>query len=300
MACTYPDDFVNFLKNHVQGIFFTDDINPLFFQQLLSHPQIVNILEWLYPWYKTCENQVFFYCAIEKYNHSRIHMDIEFTSSHLLGFIWDLNELLNKTHDNICKNKILSFVVGNRYVHNFIGWILNNRSLLQHINQYGDIMLSLLPHACIIGNIDLVREIISLQHTRSLDLLGKKNNAFILACSNGHLPIVELLLSLQGEDKINVHVENEEAFRWACNNGHLSIVELLLSLQGEDKINVHADNEDAFRGACNNGHLELVKLLLSLQGEDKINVHAENESAFRWACFNGHKEIVQLLWSYNK
>ena len=83
---------------------------------------------------------------------------------------------------------------------------------------------------------------------------------------DGHLPVIRELLTLQGDRTVNVRADDEDAFRKACVWGHLDVVQLLLALQGDRFVDVHARNEEAFRSACVEDHLEVVAALLVLEG----------------------------------
>ena len=79
------------------------------------------------------------------------------------------------------------------------------------------------------------------------------DKSFIIACMNGNIEKVKLLLSFEGDRKIDVHSDYEGGFRNACLYSKLEIVELLLKLEGDRKIDV-----DTIDGDYNNELVDLV------------------------------------------
>lgn len=69
---------------------------------------------------------------------------------------------------------------------------------------------------------------------------------FRSACELGDIKMVKLLLSLKRDRYVNIHSKDEYAFKWASIYKKNNVVTLLLSLKGDRKINVsnlHFDNE---------------------------------------------------------
>jgi len=131
----------------------------------------------------------------------------------------------------------------------------------------------------------------------AINIHAENDRAFYWACENGYADLVRKIISLEhSHGKINLSDEGQEAFSWACMDGEQEIAELILSLNGE--IDIHAKGESAFCGACENHELETAKWLFSI--DRKIDFHIHNDSVFKRVCEDSSIKLAEWLLSLEK
>lgn len=99
-----------------------------------------------------------------------------------------------------------------------VDYLINNfKSINLHISDD-----YLMRHACISGNLKLIKKLLELTNYNYSTL----NNSFILACHYGHLEVIKYLLKVEGVD---IHFLGDSSLKDACKFGHLEIVKYLLT-----------------------------------------------------------------------
>lgn len=99
----------------------------------------------------------------------------------------------------------------------------------------------LIRHACIDGNLNLIKKLLQLTDYNYSTL----NNSFILACHYGHLEIIKYLLKNQN---INIHFRGDSGLKDACKFGQLHIVKYLLaSSELKENANIFAEDDWGFK-----------------------------------------------------
>ncbi len=150
-------------------------------------------------------------------------------------------------------------------------------------------------YACMIGNLELAKFLLSLEKTHGkIDIHTTDDSSFIISFINNHIEISKLLLSLEEtHGKINIHAYNEYIFIKSCSAGNFEAIKFLFSLETtHGKINIHSLNEKAFLNACLSGNINIINFLFSLEKtHGKINIHIEDNIAFKSSNF----EIKNIL-----
>lgn len=149
--------------------------------------------------------------------------------------------------------------------------------------------------ACRTGNVDKVRELLSLGGNHRIDVHAHDDWAFGLACQEGHLAVIRELLALEGDRRIDVHAADDRAFGVAVQEGRTYVVQLLLALEGDRQVSANAELEWPFRYACQSGYVGVALALLELQGDRRVDVHAKFDDALHAVIRKGHLQVVHVL-----
>ncbi|CAE7319316.1 unnamed protein product, partial [Symbiodinium sp. KB8] len=165
-------------------------------------------------------------------------------------------------------------------------------------------------HACSMGAVGRVRELLELHATHPFDLFKSfqlgSGEGLVLAARGGRLVVVRLVLDYLGGLQLTSRQPNEffleYSFASACLFGHLQVVREFLWLEGPLQVDTNAvfsHGVTALVWACSNGHLPVVHELLALKGAQAVDVNATidgvPEAAFAAACRCGQLEVVQYL-----
>jgi ankyrin repeat protein len=151
-------------------------------------------------------------------------------------------------------------------------------------------------HVCEEGKIDMVK--LFLEKGANINKKDERGNTSMhVACRIGNIELVKLLLSWK---EVNINEKNDwknTPLHKACKNNHTEIVELLL------RSGVNIDEENGYKYtpriiASHNGNIEIIKLLLNYGAYDK-NVFPNNFEITHITKYN-IRLIIQLLDEYNE
>ena len=133
------------------------------------------------------------------------------------------------------------------------------------------------------------------------------NEELINACILGNLDIVKYLLtSPELTENANIHYESDfswNALRYAGEHGNLDIIKYLLTSPDlKEHANIHSKDKYGMNiliHSCSNGYLDIVQYLLT---NSDLNAHADiNDkdnsgwTALKFACSHNHLDVIEFL-----
>ncbi len=154
--------------------------------------------------------------------------------------------------------------------------------------------------ACIVGDLEVVRELFKHDELDANVHCKQGATALIIASDKGHLDIVRELLK---HDKVDVNLcagNGTTALMIASIKGHMDVLRELLK---HDKVDVNAKyklDRTVLMVACNTGNVDVVRELMK---HDKLDVNARDDlgySPLMIASFFGHLEVVRELLKHDR
>ena len=133
--------------------------------------------------------------------------------------------------------------------------------------------MTLLSYASYLGNVRIVKLLLSLRDTSLLDNREGCPSCLTLACQMGHTQVVELLLKAGGDALAQkTSISGHTCLHIAAMEGHLAVVETLLAQCPRLLHITNSSGETCLHLAAYAGHLDVVRALVGA-GDDAL-LHA--------------------------
>ncbi|XP_067660339.1 ankyrin repeat domain-containing protein 50-like [Haliotis asinina] len=216
-----------------------------------------------------------------------------------IGDLSRVNAILSQRRANIdCQKWIgrtpvmLAALKGHREV---VELLVTKGANVKLIDKFG---INILHLACLGGDRDVVKYILSRDMTYIDDIAQCKRTPMMLAAENGHEEVVELLLN-EGANMSLVDDGRNNILHLACERGHLEVVKYIVS---QNKVDINSrgwKKRTPVMEAAKNGHKKVVEFLVE-HGGDLSLVGYSGVNILHLACRGGHLEVVKYIVSQNK
>ncbi|XP_067678535.1 ankyrin repeat domain-containing protein 50-like [Haliotis asinina] len=225
-------------------------------------------------------------------------LSCELNSASKTGDIRKVKEILSQGHVDIdCKERIgrtpVMWAAGEGHKE-VVDLLVSRGANLSIRDGFG---LTILHSACLGGDVDLVKNVIS---QNMLDINGRVHcgrTAVMMAAENRHRDVVKLLVD-KGADVSVVDETGDNIIHCACMGGDVGVVKYILSKSMVDVDRRGSNKMTPIMVAKNYKHREVVDLLVSKWPDGSLKYY-KHRSILQSACRKGNIDMVKFILSQN-
>ncbi|XP_067678573.1 ankyrin-1-like [Haliotis asinina] len=241
---------------------------------------------------------IYAYCPRSSEEFNRDSLSCELNSASKTGDIRKVKEILSQGHVDIdCKGRIgrtpVMWAAGEGHKE-VVDLLMSRGANLSITDGFG---LTILHSACLGGDVDLVKNVIS---QNMLDINGRVHcgrTAVMMAAENRHRDVVKLLVD-KGADVSVVDETGDNIIHCACRGGDVGVVKYILSKSMVDVDRRGSNKMTPIMVAKNYKHREVVDLLVSKWPDGSLKYY-KHRSILQSACQKGNIDMVKFILSQN-